>query len=76
MSTVLSLPIKGINQGTPHANVYKDYSPKMNNVRAKDVLAGRMRIGQRPGLGKWGAPTQIGGIEQPVVAMCFVSSVG
>ena len=47
----------------------------MNNVRAKDVLAGRLRIGQRPGLAKWGAPTQVGGIELPVVAMCTVSSV-
>ena len=76
MSNVLSIPIKGINKGTPHSEVYKDYSPKMNNVRAKDVLAGRLRIGQRPGLAKWGAPTQIGSTEQPVVALCFVSSIG
>lgn len=47
----------------------------MNNVRPRDVLASRLRGGQRPGLDKWGAGTQIGSAEQPVVAMCIVSSV-
>jgi hypothetical protein len=75
MGTKLSLPIRGINKGIPHAEIYQQYSPKMNNVRATDVLAGRLRLGQRPGLSKWGAPTQVGAIEVPVVAMCTVSSV-
>lgn len=75
MANKLSLPIKGINKGFPHVDAYQDYSPKMNNVRAKDVLAGRMRLGQRPGLIKWGAGNQIGADEQPVVAICTVSTV-
>ena len=75
MAAKLGLPIKGINKGTAVDDVYEQYSPRMNNVRARDVLAGRIRIGQRPGLSKWGAPTQVGGTELPVVAMCVVSSV-
>ena len=75
MSTKLSLPTKGINKGVPHSEIYQDFSPKMNNVRAKDVLAGRLRLGQRPGLAKWGAPTQVGGTTLPVAAMCTVSAV-
>ena len=47
----------------------------MSNVRPVDVQEKRVRIGQRPGLDKWGNGTQVGAAEQPVVAMCFVSSV-
>jgi len=36
---------------------------------------GRLRGGQRPGLAKWGAGTLIGAAEQPVVAICAVSTV-
>ena len=46
----------------------------MNNVRAKGV-GGRILIYQRPGLDKWGDGNQVGDAEQPVVAMCTVSSV-
>lgn len=75
MSTKLGMPIRGINKGIPHSEIYVEYSNRMNNVRVKDVLAGRLRMGQRPGLAKWGAGTQIGALETPVVAMCTVSSV-
>ena len=75
MAAKLGLPIKGINKGTAVDDVYEQYSPRMNNVRARDVLAGRIRIGQRPGLSKWGAGTLIGAVEQPVVAMCVVSTM-
>lgn len=47
----------------------------MSNMRPRDTLDNRMRGGQRPGLDKWGAGTQVGAAEQPVVAMCVVSSV-
>lgn len=50
-------------------------SSSLNNVRPQDVTTGRLRGGQRPGLDKWGNGTQIGGSEQPVVAMCVVASV-
>lgn len=74
MSTKFGLPIRGVNKGFPVSEVYQEYSPKMNNVRVKDVLASRLRLGQRPGLAKWSA-NQIGGAAQPVVAICTVSSV-
>lgn len=47
----------------------------MNNVRPTDVLEKRIRLGKRPALVKWGAGTQIGAAEQPVVAMCVVAAV-
>lgn len=47
----------------------------MNNVRPVDVLERQLRLGQRPGLDKWGSGTQIGAAEQPVVAVCLVSAV-
>ncbi len=74
MATKFGLPIKGINKGLAVSDVYQEYSPKMNNVRIKDVLASRLRLGQRPGLAKWSA-TQIGSVENPVVAICSVSTV-
>ena len=53
----------------------QNYSEYMNNCRPQDVLEKRIRMGQRPGLEKWGAGTQIGGSEQPIVAITTVSSV-
>jgi len=47
----------------------------MNNMRPYDTLDKRARGGQRPGLVKWGDGDLIGGAEQPVVAMCIVTSV-
>jgi len=47
----------------------------MNNVRVLGTFAKQIRICQRPGLDKWGAGTQVGAAENPVVAMCTVSSV-
>ncbi|KKK68801.1 hypothetical protein LCGC14_2940440, partial [marine sediment metagenome] len=44
-------------------------------VRPVDVQEKRVRIGQRPGLDKWGNGTQVGAAEQPIVAMTFVNSV-
>lgn len=74
MSTKLGLPLKGISKGTPLSEVYQAYSPRMNNVRVRDVLAGRLRLGQRPGLAKATA-TQIGGVENPIVEIVSVSTV-
>ncbi len=74
MATQIGVPVKGINKGVPVAEVYQGYSIKMNNVRIRDVLAGRLRIGQRPGLGKWSA-TQVGGVENPIVDIISVSTI-
>ena len=71
----LPAPIKGILRGVPADKTQAEFSEYMNNVRPVDVLEARFRIGQRPGLDKWGAGDQIGAAEQPVVAMCTVSTV-
>ena len=67
-------PIQGINKGFPADKVLPGTSEYMNNVRAKG-WNGRILIVQRPALDKWGAGTQIGAAEQPIVAICTVSSV-
>lgn len=69
------LPIKGIHLGGAVETSPALTSGHMNNVRARDVLENKVRIGQRPGLDKWGAGNQIGGVEVPVVAICSVSTV-
>jgi len=71
----IPVPIQGILKGFPSNEVMKNYSEFMNNCRSQDVLEKKFRIGQRPGFEKWGAGTQIGAAEQPIVALCTVSSV-
>jgi hypothetical protein len=70
----LPLPIRGINKGITVSVTPSEYTTNMDNVRPRDVLEQRVRLGQRPGLKKW-STDQVGGSEQPVVAMCSVSSV-
>ena len=69
------LPIRGVSKGFPSDKSDTLGSEHMNNVRAIDTLEHKIRIGQRPALDKWGAGTQIGDAENPVVAICTVSSV-
>ena len=68
-------PIRGLFKGSLTGHAPELTSEYMNNVRPVDVQEKRVRIGQRPGLDKWGNGTQVGAAEQPVVAMTFVSSV-
>jgi len=71
----LPLPIRGINKGLTVAVTTSEYTTNMNNVRPRSVQENRIRLGQRPGLEKWGVGEQIGGIEQPVVYITSVSSI-
>ena len=68
-------PIKGVFRGSLMGHAPELTSESMNNVRPVDVQEKRVRIGQRPGLDKWGNGTQVGAAEQPIVAMTFVNSV-
>jgi len=68
-------PIKGISKGLPVDKEPPTTSGYMLNVRPIDTLERRLRLGQRPGLDKWGAGTQIGAAEQPVVAMVVVAAI-
>lgn len=69
----LEPPVKGVYKGAGVAYGPKLTSPDMNNVRPRDTQEKRLRVGQRPGLSKWGNGTLIGGSNQPVVAICSVS---
>lgn len=71
----LRFPYHGLDKGRAVSDQPEHTAAHMNNVRPRDVLDNRMRGGQRPGLDKWGAGTQIGSAEQPVVALVVVSSV-
>jgi len=68
-------PIGGLNEGFPASTQPQMTSGDLSNVRPYDTLGNRLRGGQRPGLNKWGAGTQVGNSSQPVVAMCVVDSV-
>jgi len=70
----LQPPLFGIDKSGAASKQPALTSPDLKNVRPICSLEGRVRLGQRPGLDKWGAGTQIGGVEQPVVAMCLVRS--
>ena len=69
------LPIKGAHKGGAVETSPALTSGYMNNVRARDVLENKVRIGQRPGLDKWGDGDQVGAAEQPIVAIISISSV-
>lgn len=71
----ITFPIKGLHKGFQTERQPGLTSFSMSNVRPYDTLSNRLRGGQRPGLAKWGAGTQVGSAEQPVVAMCTVSSI-
>ena len=70
-----SLPVQGFSEGFPVDKSDPMTSGYINNVRPIDSLERRIRLGQRPGLDKWGAGTQVGTAEQPVVCMISVSTV-
>ena len=71
----IPFPFKGIDKGRAAHQQSPETSANMNNMRLFDTLDNRARGGQRPALDKWGDGDQIGGAEQPVVALCVVSSV-
>lgn len=68
-----TFPLGGIHTGNPSGIQPKNTSRDMNNMRP--LFDGRVCGGQRPPLDKWGAGTQVGAAEQPVVAMCTVASL-
>ena len=70
---ILMFPFGGLHKGGLPGDQPQNTSPRLQNVRP--YWKGRLRGGQRPGLVKWGTGTQIGDEEQPVVAICAVSTV-
>ena len=71
----VTFPLFGLNKGRAVSKQLFATSSSMRNVRLYDVLDKRARGGQRPGLTAWGNGDLIGDANNPVVAMCIVSSV-
>ena len=69
----LPFPLKGINRNFAAVNQPPLTSPELLNVRPYDVVNGRMRGGQRPGLKK--AYSACIGNGKPVVAITEVTIV-
>jgi len=68
----LTFPLKGLSKGSPSSKQQRSTSRDLNNVRP--YWNGRACGGQRPGMDKW-SDDQIGDAEQPVVAMCSITTV-
>lgn len=71
----IRFPLKGLHKGFGTVTQPDGTTFNCLNVRPYDIINNRLRGGQRPGLDKWGNGDQIGGAEQPVVAMTVVSSL-
>ncbi len=71
----IQFPLLGVNKGVATAKQPYATVSEMNNVRLYDVLGKRARGGQRAGQTAWGDGDLIGDSNQPVVAMCVVSSI-
>ncbi len=71
----LRFPLKGIHKGFGTVSQPPGTTFDCLNMRAYDIIDNRVRGGQRPGADKWGAGTQIGTAEAPVVAMAVIGSM-
>ncbi len=71
----IQFPLLGVNKGRVTSQQPFATAARMSNVRLYDVLDSRARGGQRPGLTAWGGGQQVGAADNPVVAMCVVSSI-
>lgn len=74
MFVEFQLPYQGINEALPVSNEPGATSGYMSNVRPRDVLERRLRLGQRPGLKK-AYSQQIGGDDIPIVELLSVTTV-
>lgn len=70
----LPFPLKGLHVGFSVGKQPPDTSPDLQNVRPHDVLDGRVRGGQRPGLKKQYSQ-QIGGAAVPIVVLLSITRV-
>ncbi len=70
----VNLPLKGFSEILPLESQEVATSGYLSNVRPRDVLEKRMRVGQRPGLKK-AYSQQIGGVALPIVALLSVTTV-
>ena len=71
----LLFPIRGIHKGFSTEVEPELTTRRVSNMRPFNTQDGILIGSQRPALDKWGNGDQVGAAEQPVVAMCTVSSV-
>jgi len=65
-------PINGLHKGGPVSAQPQYTSPDLLNVRVYDVIENRARMGQRPGLKKWGDGDIIGS-GNPIVVLLSIT---
>jgi len=70
----INLPLQGYSRGLAVCKEGANFSGYMNNVRPRDTLEGRIRLGQRPGLKK-AYSQQIGAAAANIVALLSVTTV-
>ena len=68
------LPIKGLHLGGSVEAGPAMTSGHLLNVRPRDTLENKIRIGQRPGLERW-STDRAGSGTAPAVAICTVSTI-
>lgn len=71
----IQFPLLGLNKGVATSKQPFATTFLMHNMRLYDVLNNRARGGQRPAVIGWGDEDLIGDANNPVVAMCTVSSL-
>ena len=71
----IQFPLLGQNKGVATSKQPFATASLMNNIRPYGILDKRARGGQRPGITGWGNEDQIGATDNPVVAMCIISSI-
>jgi hypothetical protein len=68
----IPLPFRGFSSGIAHSDTGTDTSAFIRDVRPRDTLSGRLRLGQRPGLTKFNA-NLIPATATVVDAICYIT---
>lgn len=70
----IALPLKGYSEGLQPHQQEPGTCQYCQNIRPRDVLDNRLRLGQRPGLKK-AYSQQIGGVAAPITILLSVTTV-
>ena len=71
----LQFPMMGKNTNFAATTQPQFTSPRINNVRPRDVMENRARGGQRPGFAKAYNQLVGGASNRPIVSICQVTTV-
>jgi hypothetical protein len=70
----VNLPLGGYSEGMSPDKQQPMTTAYCSNIRARDTLERKIRIGQRPGLKK-AYSVQIGGAASPIVALLSITRI-